>query len=138
MGGSRQLFVSAVVALSLLASPTAAAASATAPQAPPSPWLTLSMLNRSGAAVLGGAPAATLCGAAGAAAAQAPGGCVLPQVGTVPVAQPSAPPQPGPPPAFVGSSTPPLPVILVWLAVIGLDIYLLLKDHDDNRGNSPT
>jgi hypothetical protein len=67
------------------------------------------MLNPSGAATLGGAAAVT-------------------------AAQPDTPP----PQNYRGSSTPPLPVILVWLAVIGLDIYLLLRHDHNGHGNSPT
>ena len=139
MRRSRQLFASAVVSLSLFANSTAGATITAPPPAPtpPSPWMTLSMLNPSGAAVLGGAPAVAVCGAAGAAAAQAGGGCVLPQVGAVPAAQPLGQPAPASP-QYIGSHTPPLPVILVWLAVIGLDIYLLVRNDHHNRGNSPT
>jgi hypothetical protein len=125
----------AVVSLSLLASSTSAVASAT-PAPSTDPWLAFSMLNTSGAAMLGTAPTAAVCGAAAAAAAQPGGGCVLPQVGVVPAAQPAGPPPP--PPQFVGPATPPLPVVLVWLAVIGLDIYLLARNDHNGRGNSPT
>jgi hypothetical protein len=133
----RQGVAFAVVSLSLLVSSTVAAAPAPQQPTPIDPWLALSMLNSSGAAVLGSAPGAALCGAVGAAAAQPSGGCVLPQVGVVPATQPPGPP---PPPEVAGGfPTPPIPVALIWVAVIGLGIYLALKDHDHgNQGNSPT
>lgn len=105
----------AVVSLSLMVSSTAAVASAPATtfQASGSNgWLTLSMLTPSSAA--------TLDGSMGVAAAQ-----------------PETPPPPPPPPAFAGG-TPPIPVIMIWLAVLGLDIYLLFKNHHKHRfPNSP-
>jgi len=52
----------------------------------------------------------------------------------VSAAQPEAPP---PPPQFAGPGSPPLPVILVWLGVIGLDIYLLLRHDHNHHPNSP-
>jgi hypothetical protein len=139
MHRSRQLIASAVVSLSLVANSTVAlAASAEAPSPPDNAWLALSMLSPSASTMLGSAPAASVCGAAAAAAsaAQPAGGCVLPQVGQLPAAQPvGTAPAPAP---YVGSTTPPLPVILFWLAVIGVDAYLVL--HNDHHGhpNSPT
>jgi hypothetical protein len=107
----------AVVSLSLMVSSTAAVASAPATtfQASASnAWLTLSMLTPSSAA--------TLDGSLGVAAAQ-----------------PETPPPPPPPPAFAGpGGTPPIPVLLIWLAVLGLDIYLIFKTHHEHRfPNSP-
>lgn len=132
MRGSRHL-VASVVSLSLLASSTAALASAASPP-PPSEnaWLALSMLTPSGAEVVGNAPALAICGAA-AAAVQPGSGCVLPQNDVAPTPQPPAPPQP----QVVGSSMPPIPVLLIWAAVIGLDAYLLLKHHHHRLPNSP-
>ena len=112
MRRSGKLVASAIISLSLIGSSTAAVASAPAPasQAPLPGWTTLSMLNASGAAALGNA---------GVAAAQAD----------------------VPPPARYerGLPTPPLPVILVWLAVIAVDIWILTKDDNDGPGvpNSP-
>jgi hypothetical protein len=103
----RHLIASAI-ALSLVATSTAARASA-APQYGPSgdAWLTLSMMTPSGTVGLGGSSVAAA--------------------------------QPVPPPAdYHHSSTPPWPVIGIWLAVIALDIYLLLKDDShNNHPNSP-
>ena len=69
--------VGVVIAGSMFASSTAAVAAQSAPTAQMNPWAAL-------AAMMAGAPAATMCGAA-AAAAQAPGGCVLPAVDAPPV-----------------------------------------------------
>jgi hypothetical protein len=98
------------ICAALVTAPTAASASAQAPATakPADSWLTLSMLNSTGAAALGGAAVAA--------------------------AQPDGPP----PPQYAGRSTPPLPVIMVWLAVLGLDVYLLTKHgHSHPRPNSP-
>jgi hypothetical protein len=74
----------------------------------------LSMLSPSGAAVLGDAQGA---------------------------AQPQADVPPPPPPAAepaTGGGVPPLPVIAIWLAVIGVDIWVLTKNHHHVRiPNSP-
>ena len=115
MGRSLQFVASAVISLSLVASSTAAVASTATPPAPTSnSWLTLSMLTPTGAAVLG---------ETGVAAAQD--------------AQDMPPP---PPPAsdYAGPGTPPIPVILIWLAVLGVDIYLLTRHHHHfHHANSP-
>ena len=113
MRRSARLVASAIVSLSLVASSTAAVA-ATAPAPARNGWLTLSMLTPSGSVALGGAGVAA--------------------------AQPEAPPPPPPPPAEYrgGIGTPPIPVILIWLAVLGVDIYILTKDNDHPRiPNSP-
>lgn len=111
MRALRQVAASAVLSLSLVANSTAAVASAAPPPASADPWLALSMLTPGGAAVLGDA-------AVGVSAAQ-----------------PEAPP---PPPQYTGRSTPPLPVILIWLAVPGTDVYLLTKNnHTHPVPNSP-
>lgn len=109
MRRSHQLIASAVVCFSLIATSTAAGAS-TDPPPPPTgdPWLALSMLTPSGSAGLAGAAVA---------------------------AQPEAPP-PAPPPHY-GSSTPPLPVIALWLGVIALDIYLIARSNHHGHPNSP-
>ena len=71
--------VAALVAGSLLFGSTAAAASTVATVQQPSPWAILTAMS-------GGAPAAAMCGsAATSAAAQGPGGCVLPVVDASPV-----------------------------------------------------
>jgi hypothetical protein len=51
-------------------------------------------------------------------------------------AQPEAPP-PAPPPHYAGSSTPPLPVIALWLGMIALDIYLITRSNHHGHPNSP-
>lgn len=109
MRRSRQLIASAVVCLSLIATSTAAGASA-APPPPPNgnPWLALSMLTPSGSVGLAGSAVA---------------------------AQPEAPPPP--PPHYTGFSTPPLPVIALWLGVIALDIYLITRNDHNGHANSP-
>jgi hypothetical protein len=99
-----------MVSLSLVASSTAAVA-ATAPAPARNGWLALSMLTPSGSVALGGTGVAA--------------------------AQPEAPPPP-PPQYHGGIGTPPLPVILIWLAVLGVDIYILTKnDHHHPIPNSP-
>jgi hypothetical protein len=99
-----------MVSLSLVASSTAAVA-ASAPPPASNGWLTLSMLTPSGSAVLG---------SAGVAAAQ-----------------PEATP-PASPPGQSGIGTPPIPVILIWLAVLGVDIYIATKNnHHHPIPNSP-
>ena len=107
----RQWVGCAVVCLSLIANSTSAVASSAQGPAPlDNGWLTLSMLTTSGSAALEDSAAA---------------------------GQPD--PAPPAPPGYTGSSTPPLPVILVWLSVLGADIYLLTRhDHHHHRvPNSP-
>ena len=127
--------VSVIVAGSLMVSSTGAvAATASAPITQPNPWAAL-------AAMSGGAPAASLCGAAAVAAAvQAPpAGCVLPALDGAPPVATSGPPQPIPvppvEPAGAGLGIDPL-----WLGLgavlAGLALYfLVLNDNDD--GDSP-
>jgi hypothetical protein len=112
MHRSARFVASAVISMSLVASSTAAVASAST-AASANGWLALSMLSPSGAAVLGGTGAAA--------------------------AQPETPPPPPPPPQYEGGiGTPPIPVILIWLAVLGVDIYILTKnDHHPRIPNSP-
>lgn len=109
MRRSARIVASAMVSLSLVASSTAAVA-ASAPPPASNGWLTLSMLTPSGSAMLG---------STGVAAAQSE-------------APPPAPPGQG------GIGTPPIPVILIWLAVLGVDIYIATKNnHHHPIPNSP-
>ena len=109
MSRSARFVASAIISLSLVASSTAAVA-ASAPTPASNGWLTLSMLTPSGSVALG---------TTGVAAAQ-----------------PETPP---PPPEYHGGiGTPPIPVILIWLAVLGVDIYILTKNDNHPRiPNSP-
>lgn len=109
----RRLIASAVLSFSLIATSTAATASmVTTPSAPPA-WAALSMLTPSGAIALQGTAVA-------AAQAETP------------------PPPPPPPPESNGFTTPPIPVIAVWLAVIAVDIWILTRHHHHhNFPNSP-
>lgn len=133
MRRSRQLAASAIVSLSLFASSTAAVAqTAPAPVAQFDRWTVLSVMSS-------GAPAAAVCGAAAATAAQPAGGCVLPQIGVAPVvpeqAQPLPPP---PPPQYAGVGMPPLPVLLVWAGVLAAMIYIATRsNHTHVVPNSP-
>ena len=105
---------SALVSVSLIASSTAAAATTAPLPAAPSTngWVALSMLTPSSAAVLGTTSLAA--------------------------AQPdTTPPPPPPPPAYAGPGTPPLPVILVWLATLGVIIYIATKSNHSVHANSP-
>lgn len=107
----RQWSGCAALGLSLMLSSTSAVASTEQGPAPSNnAWLTLSMLTTSGSAALDGA--------------------------AVTDAQPDS--QPSAPPEYIGSSSPPLSVILVWLSVLGADIYLLTRHHHNHRvPNSP-
>jgi hypothetical protein len=131
-------FVGVLIAGSMVVSSTAAvAASSTAPTATPAtqidPWVALTAMS-------GGATAAALCGAAAvAAAAQAPGGCVLPALDAAPVAQ-VAPPQPIPVPPVEGPSGlafDPLLLALGALAAAALIYFLVRHHHHHNEPNSP-
>jgi hypothetical protein len=100
----------------LVVTSTAVVAAAPAPQAAtPNSWMMLSMLSPSGSVALAGSDAAAQAG-------------------------PDAPP-PAPPPMAVEAGgrpgTPPLPVIAIWLAVIGVDIWILTRDHNHEIPNSP-
>ena len=122
-------FIGALIAGSMLASSGAAAAARSGAPAPQvNPWAALTAMS-------GGAPAATLCGTAVAAAAQAPGGCVLPVLDAAPPVVEAAPPTPVPVPAFAAPSSIGLSPILLGLAAVaaGVGLYFLLKD----KGNSP-
>jgi hypothetical protein len=104
---------------------------------PTSGWLALSMLTPSGAIALGAAPTAAVCGTAAAIAGLPSPGCVLPQIGSMPPAPEAVPGAPPAPAEFAGPGFPPLPVVLIWLAVLGVDIYLLTKNHHHGVPNSP-
>ena len=112
----------AVVSVSLIASSTAAVASAPAPAPASDSWLTLSMLTPSGAAVLD---------SVGVAAAQ-PATVTCPDGTVVSEGAPCPAPTPYARPGF-----PPIPVIIVWLAVLGVAIYILTKGNGHNHANSP-
>jgi hypothetical protein len=117
MRGINRKWGSAVAAAALVLSsaPTSAApaAAAVAP-APASPWLALSMLTPSGSVGLAGA------------AVQA---------------TPAADNPPPPPPAYRGIPTPPIPVIVIWLATVATAVYILTKNHHGHgqfpQPNSP-
>lgn len=122
---SYKALIGVLAAGSMFASSTAAVA-ATA-SAPVSPWAALTAMS-------GGAPAATMCGAAAAAvaAAQAPGGCVLPALDTPP---PVAQVEPAP----VGVAVAPVAAagfnpLLLALALVaaGVGAYLITKGDDDD------
>lgn len=105
---------SAMVSVALVASSTAAVAQASS--LPPAPstnaWMALSMLTPSGASVLNTTALAA--------------------------AQPdTTPPPPPPPPTYTGPGTPPIPVILVWLATLGVIIYIATKGNHSVHSNSP-
>lgn len=117
----RKTIAAAVVSASLIVSSTAAVASAPTP-APADGWLTLSMLSPSGTAVLD----STAVAAAQPATVTCPDGTVV-AVGA---------PCPGPA-VYARPGFPPIPVILVWLAVIGVDIWILTKGRSHHRPNSP-
>jgi hypothetical protein len=88
----------------------------------------------------GGAPAAAVCGAAAAAAtaAQPGGGCVLPQTGLTPGLPEQAQPLQPPPPQYTGVGFPPIPVLVIWAAVLASMIYIATqKDHLTFVPNSP-
>jgi ABC-type transport system substrate-binding protein len=109
----RKSIAAAVVSASLIVSSTAAVASAPAPAPATDGWLTLSMLTPSGAAVLDSTAVA-----AQPATVTCPDGTVVA----------NGAPCPGPTP-YAGPGFPPIPVIIVWLAVLGVAIYILTKHH---------
>ena len=110
----RKLIVAAIVSASMIGSSTAAVAATPAPAPTTSAWMTLSMLTPSGAAVLG---------STGVAAAQPD---------TLP------PPPPPEPRTYTGPGTPPIPVMILWLAVLGTMVYIATKNnHHHPAPNSP-
>jgi hypothetical protein len=125
---------SAVISVSLISSPTAAhAATPVAATSGVNPWAVLAVMS-------GGAPAAAACGAASLAAAQTQGGCVLPQMDVQPPVAQTTPVAPTMPvmPYQGGIPTPPIPVLAIWAAVLGVMVYIATKN--DNRlliPNSP-
>jgi hypothetical protein len=126
------------ISTAIVVAPTAASGETQASvNQPTSGWLALSMLTPSGAIALGAAPTAAVCGTAAAIAGQPSPGCVLPQIGSMPPAPEAVPGAPPAPAEFAGPGFPPLPVILIWLAVLGVDIYLLTKNHHHGVPNSP-
>ena len=122
-----RVVIGALISGSMVLSSTVAVAATTSVQQP-SPWAVR-------AAMSGGAPAATICGAAAAAAQGAPGGCVLPALDAAPppaVAEPAPVPPVAPPSAGLGIS----PVLLGLIALAaGIGIYLAV--HNNGHGNSP-
>ncbi|HXS49531.1 MAG TPA: hypothetical protein VN713_05335 [Sphingomicrobium sp.] len=82
----------------------------------------MSMLTPSGAAVLDSAAVA----AAQPATVTCPDGTVVA----------NGAPCPGPA-VYTSPGFPPIPVIIVWLAVLGVSIYILTKGNGHHRPNSP-
>lgn len=108
-----QLVASVMVSISLVASSTAAVAQTSAPMAAPasSGWMALSMLAPDGAALAG--------------------------TSSLAAAQPDNIPPPPPPPAYARPGMPPIPVMLVWLATIGVIVYIATKGSHSVHANSP-
>lgn len=128
--------IGAVIAVSMLFSSTAVAATVSPPIYQPDPWAVLSVMN-------GGASAVAVCGAAAAAAAaaQPASGCVLPQVDVAPPAAQNIPAQPIPvPPAEPAGAGFGISPLLLGLAAIvaGIGLYLALHHGGNGNGNSPT
>jgi hypothetical protein len=126
-------FIGLVIAGSMLASSTGAAAAGSSP-APQqiSPWATLTMLT-------GGAPAAVLCGSAAVTAATQPAtGCVLPVMDTPPPVPVAGPPAPVPPIAAPAAGFGVSPLLLGLVAIAAAaGLYFAVKNHHHNRPNSP-
>lgn len=102
------VWLAAAVSLSLIGSAAVGSTRAPAPATGSDGWLTLSMLTPSGSAALAGT-------AAGAA-------------------QPDAV---TPPAAYARPGTPPIPVLLVWLGVLGTMVYIATKSSHHRAPNSP-
>lgn len=116
---------SAIVSVSLIASSTVADASTRAP-APvqTNAWMTLSMLAPSGTTFA----ATTAAAAAQPAAPTCPDGTTVPETGTCAAL----------PASYAGPTTPPIPVLLIWAAVLGTMVYLATKNHHLHpKANSP-
>ena len=112
MNRSGRLVASAIVSLSLLASSTAAVASATPAQSQVDPWLALSVMS-------GTASSAALAD-------------------VVPPPPPPAGPYNAGPPYGAQGTTPPWPVLAILLAVLATDIYVLSRHHSHiHIPNSP-
>ena len=118
----RKSIAAVVVSASLIVSSTSAVASSPTPAQAADSWLTLSMLTPSGAAVLDSAAVA----AAQPATVTCPDGTVVA----------NGAPCPGPA-VYTSPGFPPIPVIIVWLAVLGVGIYILTKGNGHNHPNSP-
>lgn len=116
----RRSIAAVVVSVSLIASSTAAVASAPSPT--PNSWLALSMLTPSGAAEL----ASTAVAAAQPATVTCPDGTVVA----------NGAPCPGPA-VYTRPGFPPIPVIIVWLAVLAVGIYIISKGRSHAHANSP-
>jgi len=117
MRSIRKALVSTAVAMSVVSGSVAGASSpppAYAPAAQPiqDSWLALSMLTPASAVTLGGDDA-------------------------VAAGQPGGPPPPPPPDQYGNEFPGPPEVIAIWLAVLGLDIYLLTRHHHHHHPNSP-
>ena len=96
---AQKTITAALAAALVLTSGEASAASQPASQ-PQASWLALSMLTPGGSIGLGGA------------AAQLP------------------PPENAPPPHPYGTATtPPVPVIAIWLATLAMGVYILTREH---------
>lgn len=117
----RKSIVAAVVSVALIGSSTAAVASAPAPAPTTNAWLTLSMLTPSGAAVL---DSSALAAAQPAAAVTCPDGAVVPAGAPCPA-----------PVVTTGPAFPPIPVIVVLVAVLAVAIYVGSKSR--SHANSP-
>ena len=114
MGRLSKFVACSLVSASLIVSSTAATAATNAAPVAPSTngWVALSMMTPSSAAVIGTTSLAA--------------------------AQPdTTPPPPPPPPTYTGPGTPPIPVILVWLATLGVIIYIATKSNHSVHANSP-
>jgi len=124
-------FVAAALAGSLIIGSTEAVAATAQPAPQPDSWAVLAVMS-------GGAPAATICGAAAVAAqgVASPGGCVLPVADAVPVPVQAAPPPPLPPEALVtpGAGIGPLALALIAIAA---GVGILLAIHHNGSANSP-
>lgn len=124
-------FIAVALMGSLIFGSTQAVAATVQPAAQPNSWAVLAVMS-------GGAPAATVCGAAVAAAAGTgvPGGCVLPVADVVPVpVQPASPP-PLPAAAVMGSGIGISPLALALIAVAA-GVGVILAFHHSGTANSP-
>ena len=105
MRGMKVRIASGTIVAALLFSATASGAASVAAPAAQNGWLTLSMLTPAGTLGLGGAA----------------------------VVQPDPPsdnpPPPAPPPAYGSVQSPPIPVIVIWLATLATAIYILTRHN---------
>ncbi len=122
--------VGLMLAGSLIGSSTVAVAATVQPVQQPNSWAVLAVMS-------GGAPAATICGAAATAAAAgavSPTGCVLPVADAPPVPVAEAPPPPLPAAAVAGAGISPLILALIGLAA---GVGVLLAINHNGTANSP-